>query len=327
MIFCIDFDGTVVENDFPRIGTPLPGAFETLRELKAAGHHLVLWTCREDEGFNINKRFLTDAIEFCKEHGIEFDGINETPKEKEFRPEDSPKRKAFAHVYIDDRNFGGFPGWESVRKVYLYKHDASVEVYPTGQRENKLLHDRLNCGETRKAHARRKKEGWFEKYAPADKPGLDIGSQFDPLNKTFRRWDYLFGDGDATDLTDVPNETYHTVYASHILEHIDKPMRALQNWFRVLKPGGHMIVVVPHRDLYEKRKTLPSQWNPEHRWFWMPDDSELPCTICLKDLIESIPNAELVEYRVLDEGYDHSLPVNHHPVGEFSIEAVVRKLT
>ena len=43
-------------------------------------------------------------------------------------------------------------------------------------------------GETSKAHNRRLEEGWFEKYAPPDRIGLDIGCGEDPLNKTFRRW-------------------------------------------------------------------------------------------------------------------------------------------
>ena len=53
-------------------------------------------------------------------------------------------------------------------------------------------------GETSKAHDRRLKEGWFDKYAPPDRIGLDIGCGRDCLNKTFRRWDKIFGDGDAT---------------------------------------------------------------------------------------------------------------------------------
>ena len=115
----MDFDGTIVEHDFPRIGRPLPEAFEVLKELKEAGWKLILWTCREDYGYKISQQYLTDAVEFCAENGIEFDAVNETLEEHEFRPEDCIKRKPYSHWNIDDRNLGGFPGWLSVRKMLL----------------------------------------------------------------------------------------------------------------------------------------------------------------------------------------------------------------
>jgi hypothetical protein len=45
-----------------------------------------------------------------------------------------------------------------------------------------------------KARKRRLAEGWFEKYCPEDKCGIDIGCGDDPVNETFRRWDKKFGD-------------------------------------------------------------------------------------------------------------------------------------
>jgi histidinol phosphatase-like enzyme len=118
-VVLIDFDGTVVEHCFPRIGEPLPGAFEVLKELKEAGYKLILWTCREDFGHNINQQYLKEAIEFCRENGVEFDAVNETLEEYDFRPEKCIKRKPHAHWCIDDRNLGGFPGWDVVREVLI----------------------------------------------------------------------------------------------------------------------------------------------------------------------------------------------------------------
>ncbi|MCK9458423.1 MAG: hydrolase [Proteobacteria bacterium] len=112
----IDFDGTIVEFAWPDIGKPLPGAFETMQDLKAAGYKLVLWTCREDEP---KGNFLTQAIEFCRRNGIEFDGINETLPEDEPRPYGVLKRKPHCQCVIDDRNLGGFPGWNAVREELL----------------------------------------------------------------------------------------------------------------------------------------------------------------------------------------------------------------
>ncbi len=118
-ICVIDFDGTIVKHDFPRIGEPLPEAFKVMKELKAAGWVLILWTCRENDGHKINRQYLKDAVDFCKENGVEFDGANETPMEFEFRPEGTLRRKVYGNVYIDDRNLGGFPGWAAVRKELL----------------------------------------------------------------------------------------------------------------------------------------------------------------------------------------------------------------
>jgi len=324
-VICIDFDGTIVKHAFPKIGEPLEGAFSTMKELKAAGYRLILWTCRENEGDIIYKQYLTDAVKFCEQNGVVFDAVNESIKECEFRPETTLNRKPYADYYIDDRNVGGFPGWDFIRRVIMLKHTASFRAAPIDQKEALALN--VGLGETRKAYARRAAEGWFDKYAPADKPGIDIGCQFDALNETFRRWDVIFGDGDATYMEGVPDNSFFTVYASHILEHLDKPVTALQNWFRILQPGGHMIVMVPHRDLYEKKKILPSSWNIEHKLFYLPDQSELPSTVSLLDMLEhALPNkVELVSLKTLNEGYDYSLPPHVHSVGEISIEAILKK--
>jgi hydroxymethylpyrimidine pyrophosphatase-like HAD family hydrolase len=119
MILAIDFDGTIVEHRYPKIGEPLPGALETLRDLKAAGHRLILWTCREDQGYLIDKQYLSDAVKFCEENGVVFDAVNETLPEEEFRSEKYPRRKPYAHYYIDDAIIGGFPGWDKIREVII----------------------------------------------------------------------------------------------------------------------------------------------------------------------------------------------------------------
>ncbi len=111
--FLIDFDGTVVQHKFPEIGEPLPHAFEVLHALKNAGHELILWTCREDSR---HRKYLAEAVRFCKERGLYFDAINE-PLPHDFR-EDGLKRKPHAHCHIDDHNFGGFPGWLAIGKYY-----------------------------------------------------------------------------------------------------------------------------------------------------------------------------------------------------------------
>lgn len=120
MIISVDFDGTIAEGTFPTITGEVPFAFETLRKLQQAGHQLILWTCREDHISDKSKQFLQDAIDFCESHGILFDSVNEALPHEDFRHEDYKfKRKPFADIYIDDRNFGGFAGWKMVEKTIL----------------------------------------------------------------------------------------------------------------------------------------------------------------------------------------------------------------
>ena len=69
MLISVDFDGTIVRHWFPEIGEPLEGAIETLKDLAAAGHRLILCTCREDCK---NRKYLTEAVEWCREQGVEY---------------------------------------------------------------------------------------------------------------------------------------------------------------------------------------------------------------------------------------------------------------
>jgi hypothetical protein len=95
MIIAIDFDGTIVEHEFPRIGKAVPFALDFMRAFQDMGAKLLLWTMRSGE-------HLTAAIEFCRENGIEFYGINSNPQQSSWTS--SPK--AYAHLYIDDAAFG-----------------------------------------------------------------------------------------------------------------------------------------------------------------------------------------------------------------------------
>ena len=53
---------------------------------------------------------------------------------------------------------------------------------------------------------------------------------------------------DATDLSGIGTETYECILSSNCLEHIANPLKALEEWKRVLKPGGAMIIVLPNKD-------------------------------------------------------------------------------
>jgi SAM-dependent methyltransferase len=52
---------------------------------------------------------------------------------------------------------------------------------------------------------------------------------------------------DGTCLTDIRDGAYDFVLASHVLEHIANPIRALKEWQRVCRPAAAVIVIVPDR--------------------------------------------------------------------------------
>lgn len=53
---------------------------------------------------------------------------------------------------------------------------------------------------------------------------------------------------DASDLGTIQDSSYEAVLASHCLEHIANPLRALAEWKRVLKPEGLLLLILPHKD-------------------------------------------------------------------------------
>jgi SAM-dependent methyltransferase len=181
--------------------------------------------------------------------------------------------------------------------------------------------------ETAKSHERRVREKWYEKYCPPDRPGIDIGCSNDPIFPQFHQWDVEFGDGDATYMAGVPDRSYFTVYTSHVLEHLIDPIIGIRNWFRLVQPGGHLIICLPHRDLYEKSRFLPSRFNRDHKCYWLPSDYEPPCTFSLFHTIrQAIPEGAIQSFRVLDEGW-MPLPPEQHSPGEYAIEAIIRKVS
>lgn len=101
MIIAVDFDGTIVEHEYPAIGKPIPFAIETLLQLQKEQHKLILWTVREGD-------LLQEAIDYCAARGLYFFAENAN-----YPGEDREKaaRKLGADMFIDDRNLGGLPDW------------------------------------------------------------------------------------------------------------------------------------------------------------------------------------------------------------------------
>ena len=108
-IIAVDFDGVVVHHQYPNIGALLPGAKKYINKLYD-DYYIIIWTCRGEKG-------LIAAIEFLKEKGISYHKINENAPFEMIGFKPSPK--IYADVYIDDRNLGGFPGWEAAYKTII----------------------------------------------------------------------------------------------------------------------------------------------------------------------------------------------------------------
>ena len=177
--------------------------------------------------------------------------------------------------------------------------------------------------ETRKAAPRRDNEGFFDKYCQGK--GIDIGCGKDPISDGCVCWEKA--DGDAQLMQGVEDDSFDWVYSSHCLEHIVDTTQALKNWWRILKPNGFLILLLPHRDLYEKRKKLPSRWNPDHKHLFLPDKDDHPDTLGILPLInEVLTNFEVIYCKTCDEGHSITDPTKHSD-GEYSIEIVVRKIT
>lgn len=95
-IIATDFDGTLCENEWPRIGAPNLELINYLKCKKERGARIILWTCRYGKE-------LKDAVEWCKNYGLYFDAVNDNVKEAIEMFGGNNTRKVFAHEYIDDK--------------------------------------------------------------------------------------------------------------------------------------------------------------------------------------------------------------------------------
>ncbi|MET4082907.1 hydroxymethylpyrimidine pyrophosphatase-like HAD family hydrolase [Pedobacter sp. UYP30] len=137
-LIAVDFDGTIVEHTYPEIGDEMLFAFSTLKELQRKGHRLILWTYRDGE-------FLQKAVDYCAENGIIFYAVNENyPGETK---EGNYSRKLLADIFIDDRNIGGFLGWDTIWQM----------LHPDGEEYLAVLKNELAHFNYKKP----KKNWWF----------------------------------------------------------------------------------------------------------------------------------------------------------------------
>jgi hypothetical protein len=114
MTIAVDFDGTIVEHRYPEIGPEIPFATETLKMLIKEQHKLILWSVREG-------KLLDDAVEWCRQRGVEFYAINRDYPEETTDNNPDFTRKLKADMFIDDRNIGGLPDWGTIYRMVSRK--------------------------------------------------------------------------------------------------------------------------------------------------------------------------------------------------------------
>lgn len=135
--------------------------------------------------------------------------------------------------------------------------------------------------------------------------GIDIGCGRDPLLPEVLRFDLEHGDANV--ITEHVEDTFDFVFSAHCLEHMRCPRSALQEWWKLVKPGGHLIVIVPDQDLYEQR-IWPSLFNADHKatFTMAPSANWSGVSVNVFELASSLSGGDLLDVRLQDLGYERS---------------------
>ena len=120
MTIAIDFDGTIVEHRYPEIGPERPFAIDTLKMLINDRHRLILWSVREG-------KLLDEAVEWCRERGVEFWAVNRDYPEETLQNNQHFSRKLKVDMFIDDRNIGGLPDWGTIYRM-ITEHKSYYDI-------------------------------------------------------------------------------------------------------------------------------------------------------------------------------------------------------
>jgi SAM-dependent methyltransferase len=136
--------------------------------------------------------------------------------------------------------------------------------------------------------------------------GIDIGCGPDPILPGVRTFDV--DDGDANVVSQHVHEQFDFVFSSHCLEHMHQPREAILEWWKLVKPGGHIYFLVPDEDLYEQG-IFPSRFNGDHKATFTVSKmhSWSSKSINVLDLANSLPGGETVSLVLQDHGYDRRL--------------------
>ena len=141
-----------------------------------------------------------------------------------------------------------------------------------------------------------------EEAAWFDGKGIDIGCGGDPITPDCRKFD--LDDGDAGNIGKHVRGSFDWVYSSHCLEDLEDPVAALAGWWKLVKKGGLLIVVVPDEDLYEQGHVRKFNHEHRHTFTISKRKSWSETSINVLDLIKTLPDAEVVKVELQDIGVD-----------------------
>lgn len=109
-VVAIDFDGTIVENEYPNIGPLKENAIRCIRLLKEIGCNIIITSCRTNTIIhpNLAERLTQVKImkAFLERNNIPFDEID-----------NGTQGKVDADVYIDDRAVRFENNWEDIVRI------------------------------------------------------------------------------------------------------------------------------------------------------------------------------------------------------------------
>lgn len=100
---------------------------------------------------------------------------------------------------------------------------------------------------------------------------------------------------DASDLHAIADCSYDAVLSSHVVEHLANPLRALAEWRRVVRPGGHLLMIAPHKEgTFDHRRPITSLEHlvdDEHRGTGEDDLTHLEETLALHDFARDVTDS------------------------------------
>lgn len=179
--------------------------------------------------------------------------------------------------------------------------------------------------ESAKSYQRREAAGFFARYLSGENI-LDIGYRGgDPASVPIVEHaigvDHDYPGYDGIHLP-FPNSSQDAVFSSHCYEHIADYRAALRDWYRTVRIGGYIVIVVPHKYLYERKSTTPSLFNSDHKRFYTPAS-------LLREVEESLPpNGFRVRHLAdNDAGFEYAVPIGQHAAGCYEIELIIEKIS
>ena len=181
--------------------------------------------------------------------------------------------------------------------------------------------------ESIKSYKEKIESGFMQKYLSGKNileigfAGYNPGREVVPITEHAIGIDQGYPGYDGVHLP-FPDGSQDAVYSSHCLEHIPDWQTTLEEWFRVLKVGGFLVIVVPHWLLYEKKKDLPSRFAGSGHFRYY-----LPSTL-LAEVQDALPLGEWRLRHMCDNdlNFDYSISDVVHSEGCYEIECVIEKI-